>query len=174
MKFDAISLPAFDGVTRVNCSANKSCTAVCCSLRKFMLSVEGTAGNVVLEALQNVIENVRRNHYRIGDCPDLSVTLDSFKTCNMCERWRAAPAQQHSRGTRPSDSHICSSYIYFKYKGMITSVRCFIWLTLILRRREDKTQDLLCGLDLETRCRDFKETDRQDTQIFTLFCWICT
>lgn len=58
-----------------------------------MLSVEGTAGNVVLKALQNVIENVRRNHYRAGDCPDLSVTPDSFKTCNVCERCRAAPAQ---------------------------------------------------------------------------------
>lgn len=79
MKLDTVSLPASDGVTSVNCSANKSCTAVCCSLRKFMPSVEGTAGNVVLKALQNVIENVRRNHYRTGDCPDLSVTPDSFK-----------------------------------------------------------------------------------------------
>lgn len=51
-----------------------------------MLWVEGTAGNVVLKALQNVIENVRRNHYSPGDCPDLSVPPDSFKTCNMCER----------------------------------------------------------------------------------------
>lgn len=61
-----------------------------------MLSVEGTAGNVVLKALQKVIENVRRNHYRAGDCPDLSVPPGSFKTCNMCERWRAAPAQRWS------------------------------------------------------------------------------
>lgn len=159
MKFDAISLPAFDGVTRVNCSANKSCTAVCCSLRKFMHWVEATAGNVVLKALQNVIENVRRNHYRTGDCTDLSVPPDSFKTCNMCQRWRAIPAQQHSHGTQPSHSHICSSYIYFKYKGVIASVRYFVWLTLILRRREDKTKEFLCGLDLETRCREFKETD---------------
>lgn len=96
MKFDAISLSAFDGVTGVNCSANKSCTALCCSLTKFMLSVEGTAGNVVLKALQNVIENVRRNHYKIHDCPDLSVTLDSFKACNMYKRWSAAELFRHS------------------------------------------------------------------------------
>lgn len=160
MKFDVISLPSFDGATRANCSANKSCTAVCCSLRKFMLSVERTAGNVVLKALQNVIENVRRNHYRMGGCPDLSVTADSFKTCNMCQRWGAVPAQRHCGGTWPSYSYICSSYIYFKYKGMITAVRCFIWLALIFRRREDKTQELLCGLDLETTCREFKEIDR--------------
>lgn len=58
-----------------------------------MPSVEGTAGNVVLKALQNVIENVRRNHYRTGHCPDLSVTPDSFKTCSVCEGWGALPAQ---------------------------------------------------------------------------------
>lgn len=55
-----------------------------------MLLVEGTAGNVVLKALQNVIETVRRNHYKIRDCSDLSATLDSFKACNMYKRWSAA------------------------------------------------------------------------------------
>lgn len=81
----------------------------------------------------------------------------ALKTCNMREGWWRA--LEHSHGTRPSLSHICSGYRYFKYKGMITGVRCFIWLALIWRR-EDKTQELLCGLDLETECREFKETDR--------------
>lgn len=47
-----------------------------------MLLVEGTAGSLVLQALQNVIESVRRN-YKMHDCPDLSVILDSFKACDV-------------------------------------------------------------------------------------------
>jgi len=55
-----------------------------------MLLFEGTAGNVVLKALQNEIESVRRHYYKICDCPDLSFTLDSFKACNIYKRWSAA------------------------------------------------------------------------------------
>lgn len=95
MKSVVILLSAFDGVTRVKRSANKSCTAFSCSLTKFMLLVEGTAGSLVLQALQNVIESVRRN-YKMHDCPDLSVTLDSFKVCDMYKRWRAAELFRYS------------------------------------------------------------------------------
>lgn len=59
-----------------------------------MLSVEGTAGNVVLKALQNVIENVRRNHYKILDCPDLSVTLGSFKGVQYVQKVECSRAIQ--------------------------------------------------------------------------------
>lgn len=96
MKSVAISLHAFDGGTRVNCSANKSCAALCCGLTQFMLLVEGTAGNLVLRALQNVIESVRRNHYKMHDCPDLSVTPDSFKACNMYKRWSTGELFRYS------------------------------------------------------------------------------
>lgn len=61
-----------------------------------MLLVEGAAGDVALKALQNVIENVRRNLYKICDCSDLSVTLDSFKACNMYKRWSAAELFRNS------------------------------------------------------------------------------
>lgn len=37
---------------------------------------------------------------------------------------------------------------------MITSVRYFIWLTLILRREEDKIRELLSVLDLKTDAED--------------------
>lgn len=80
-----------------------------------MLSVEGTAGNVVLKALQNVIENVRRNHYSQGDCPDLSVCVREVESCSCT-------AMEPGQATLP----FVLAYIYFKYKGMITSVRCFI------------------------------------------------
>lgn len=51
---------------------------------------------------------------------------------------------------------------------MITGVRCFIRLTLILRRGDDKTQELLRALDLKTRCRGLNEIGRKDTPFFTL------
>lgn len=40
--------------------------------------------------------------------------------------------------------------------------------SLILRRGEDKTQELLRALDLKTRCRALNEIGSQDTQFFTL------
>lgn len=80
-----------------------------------MLSVEGTAGNVALKAFQNVIENVRRNHYKIRDCPALSVTLDSFNACNMYKRRSAAellrsssPATEHGQ---VSHTFVLATYI---------------------------------------------------------------
>lgn len=51
---------------------------------------------------------------------------------------------------------------------MITSVRCFIWLTLILRRAEYKAQELLRAFNLKARYRGLNEIGRKDTQSFTL------
>lgn len=80
-----------------------------------MLSVEGTAGNVVLGALQNVIENVRRNHYKMHDCPDLSVTLDSFKACNMYKRCSGAELLRYSSAamecSQVSHTFVLATYI---------------------------------------------------------------